>query len=111
MKKSVYIFENVCCGASPSEALVSFLQNRFGDNVEIKAFDLGKERGNLPIPGPLALKLGSAGAKCLPAMVVDGVVVSEGRLPNFMEAVEAVNTGAPVGKTEDAVSKPKKSCC
>src|SRR5437588_6917443 len=95
MTKRVYIFEKNCCGPSPSTELTTFLQRKFADQAEIKTFDLGKPNGLLPIPASLLMKIQTEGGNCLPAIVVDDVLVAERKLPNFLEAVELVQTGQP----------------
>jgi hypothetical protein len=108
--KRVYFFEKICCGPSAGQGLLDFIQKRFGEQVETKAFDLSKAKGMLPIPGSLMMKIQTQGLGCLPALVVDNVVVAEGRIPNFLEAVELVQTGksaaAPV-----AAPAAKTGCC
>lgn len=111
--KKVYIFDSPCCGPSPSQGLVDFLQRRFGDEIELKLFNLGGAQGALPIPKALMSKIQSQGTGCLPAVVVDNVVVSEGRVPNFLEAVEMVQTGKPSANPSPTpvATKPSGSCC
>jgi hypothetical protein len=45
--------------------------------------------------------------------VVDNIVVSEGRVPNFLEAVEMVQTGKPSANPSPTpvATKPSGSCC
>jgi hypothetical protein len=107
--KNVHIFEKVCCGGSSSTDLTGFLQKKFGDEVDVKTFDLGTATGTLPIPASLLFKIQTDGAGCLPALVVDGVVVSEGRLPNYLEAVELVQSGKAIRTAEPA--QKKSGCC
>lgn len=111
--KKVYIFDSPCCGPSPSQGLVDFLQRRFGEEIDLKLFNLGNAKGALPIPKTLMSKIQSEGTGCLPAIVVDNVVVSEGRVPNFLEAVEMVQTGKPSanGSRMPVATKPSGSCC
>lgn len=108
--KRVYFFEKICCGPSAGQGLLDFIQKRFGDQVETKAFDLSKARGMLPIPGSLLMKIQTQGLGCLPALVVDNVVVSEGRIPNFLEAVELVQTGKSSAEPAPAAAV-KSGCC
>jgi hypothetical protein len=108
--KRVYFFEKICCGPSAGQGLLDFIQKRFGDQVETKAFDLSKARGMLPIPGSLLMKIQTQGLGCLPALVVDNVVVSEGRIPNFLEAVELVQTGKSTAAPAPAAAV-KSGCC
>lgn len=91
--KRIHVFENACCGKSPSEALVAFLSKKFGDDIKLRVFDLGKDRGDLPMPRDLLLRLNVEGARCLPSLVVDDVPVSFGGLPNLLEVVTVIQTG------------------
>lgn len=115
MTKKVYIFEQNCCGPSPSANFVSFLQRKFGTQVEVKTFDLGKPNGLLPIPSTLLWKIQADGGNCLPALVVDGVLVAERKLPNFLEAVEIVQTGQPsktsLSPTFFSEERQNNRCC
>jgi hypothetical protein len=108
--KRVYFFEKICCGPSAGQGLLDFIQKRFGDQVETKAFDLSKARGMLPIPTNLMMKIQTTGLGCLPALVVDNVVVAEGRIPNFLEAVEMVQSGQPAATPAPAAAV-KSGCC
>lgn len=108
MAKKVYLFENNCCGPSPSTEFVSFLQQKFADEIEVKVFDLGKPNGLLPIPSSLLLKIQAQGAECLPALVVNGTVVAERKLPNLLEAVEIVRTGQPSSTSLNPILSPEE---
>lgn len=107
--KTVYFFEKTCCGPSQAEELVNFLQKKFNTTAEVKLFDLGKMRGNIPIPPNLLLKIQTEGIKCLPAMVVDGNIVAEGGIPNFMDAVRLVESGKPSEKALNLIQN--NNCC
>jgi Arsenical resistance operon protein ArsD len=95
MPKKVYLFEKNCCGPSPSTEFVAFLQRKFADEIKVKVFDLAQPNGLLPMPSSLLAQIKAEGAECLPALVVDGIVVAERKLPNFLEAVELIRTGQP----------------
>lgn len=90
--KIVHLFEDKGCQPSKVEALASFLRRRFGETAEVTAFDLGRPKGLVPFPPELRL-LWQQGADCLPALVVDSVVVAEGWVPNFRDAVQLVESG------------------
>lgn len=115
MAKKVYVFERNCCGPSPSSEFVSFLQRQFADEIEVKVFDLGKPNGLLPIPSSLLLKIQAQGVGCLPALVVDGTLVAERKLPSMLEAVEIVRTGKPSATSLNPIFSPEErannSCC
>jgi len=93
MPRTIQLFEENCCGPSSSTDFVSFLQRRFGAEVEVRVFDLAKRNGRLPLSPDLILKIQTE--ECLPLLVVDGVVVAQRKLPNFLEAVGLVRTGQP----------------
>jgi hypothetical protein len=93
MPRTIQLFEENCCGPSSSTEFVSFLQRRFGDDFDVRVFDLAKKNGRLPLPPDLLLKIQIE--ECLPLLVVDGVVVAQRKLPNFLETVELVRTGQP----------------
>ena len=112
--KKVYIFEQACCGPSPSQGLVDFLHKKFAGDIELELFNMGNVKGALPMPKELMVKIQNEGAGCLPAIVVDNVVVSEGRVPNFLEAVEMVQTGKPSANPRPAPAPAQSSssgCC
>lgn len=91
--KSIELYERSggCCGPSASGSLVSFLQRKFKNEADIKVHDVGKPDAKLVVPPALVMAMAEQGEACLPAIVVDGRVVSTGRLPNFMEAVTLIS--------------------
>ena len=93
MPRIVQLVEENCCGPSTSADFVSFLQGRFGAEAEVRVFDLAQQNGPLPLPPDVLLKIQIE--ECLPLLVVDGVVVAQRKLPNFLEAVELVRRGQP----------------
>lgn len=98
--KKVYVFEEKCCGVSVANPLVSFLRGELGENVDVRAFDLSHPDELTPLPPALFFKLMTEGSNCLPAMAVDSVVVTEGWLPDTASALEIVNAGLPVTRTD-----------
>ena len=103
--KKVYLFEEKCCGVSVAQPLVSFLRQELGEGADVRAFDLSHPQGLTPLPPPLFFKLMSEGSKCLPAMVVDSVVVTEGWLPDPGAGLEIVASGRPATRTD------ANTCC
>jgi hypothetical protein len=93
MPKTIQLFEENCCGPSSSTDFVSFLRRRFGAEAEVQVFDLAKQNGRIPLSSELLLKIQTE--ECLPLLVVDGVLVAQRKLPNFLQAVELVRTGQP----------------
>ncbi|TMC19754.1 MAG: hypothetical protein E6J34_14710 [Chloroflexi bacterium] len=108
MPKKVYLFEKNCCGPSPSTEFVSFLKRKFAGEIEMKVFDLTKPNGLLPIPPGLLSEIQAEGGECLPALVVDGTVVAERKLPNFLEAIELIRTGQPSQTSLTPVLTPEE---
>jgi hypothetical protein len=102
--KKVYLFEEKCCGVSIAKPLETFLRDELGDQVDVRTFDLSHPQDLVPLPPVLFFKLMAEGSKCLPAMTVDSVVVTEGWLPNVGEVLNLVATGEPT-------TRPDLSCC
>jgi hypothetical protein len=98
--KKVYLFEEKSCGLSVAKPLVSFLRGELGDAVDVRTFDLSHPEELTPLPPSLFFKLMSDGSKCLPAMAVDSVVVTEGWLPDPAEALAIVASGQPTSRTQ-----------
>jgi hypothetical protein len=103
--KKVYLFEEKSCGLSVTKPLVSFLRGELGEEVDVRAFDLSHPEDLIPLPPGLFFKLMSDGSKCLPAMAVDSVVVTEGWLPQGTEALNIVASGVPTRRVDPS------SCC
>jgi hypothetical protein len=91
--KAISIFEQSggCCGGSMSESLVSFLQRKFKGEATVEVVKMNDSSVRVPVPASLLTLMTEHGDACLPAMVVDGIVVAHGKLPNFMEAVSFIN--------------------
>jgi len=104
----VDLFEDRGCHPGVVESLASFLKNRFGDRARVGTYDLGQPTGLVPIPPALFLKWQDVGSQCLPAMVVNSAVVTEGWLPSPDDAAAAIETGrAPAPRARPATV----SCC
>jgi len=100
--QKVYIFEECTCNTSPSASLLGLLANRYPD-ADIRAFDLAKPEGLVPLPPTLFMQLQQRETAVLPAIVVDGQIRSQGWTPNFMDAVKLVENpepGSPVRRAE-----------
>jgi hypothetical protein len=107
--KKVYLFEDKGCHPSKVEALASFLRRRFDGTAEIAAFDLGRPAGLVPFPLQLRLDW-QQGADCLPALVVDSVVVTRGWVPNFRDAVRLIESGQPAPDSMRPAPAAQASC-
>ena len=87
----IYESNQSCCGPSASASLVSFLQRKFQGEVDVQVVDLAAAKEeSLNLPGPLLDLIATKGRGCLPAMLLDGAVVSSGALPNFLDVVALV---------------------
>lgn len=107
--KQIYLFEQACCTPTTSATLATSLKRRFGEASDIQVFDLGKATGNLPVPFELLLKIQQDGNKCLPALVVDGKVLTEGWLPRYSDLISYFDTGRQLSPSSRA--EAPKSCC
>ena len=68
---------------------------RLDRSVRVDAVDLETATGDVSIPRPLVLRLSRYGGRCLPALLVDDVVVGQGRLPGAPEALELIRRRVP----------------
>jgi arsenite methyltransferase len=107
--KNVYLFEDKGSRPSKVESLASFLRRRLDGTAEVTAFDLGRPTGQVPLPPQLRIRW-QQGAACLPAMVVDSVVVTEGWVPNFRDAVQLIESGQPAPESMWPAAPAASSC-
>src|SRR5882757_6426806 len=54
--RKIYIFEECTCNTSPSSSLLTLLNNRYPD-TDVRAFDLAKPKGLVPLPPALFMEL------------------------------------------------------
>ncbi|MEV6907077.1 hypothetical protein [Amycolatopsis sp. NPDC051071] len=106
--KKVYIFEECTCNSSPSASLLGLLASRY-PTADVRAFDLAKPEGLVPLPPTLFMQLQENAAAALPAIVVDGQIRSQGWTPNFMDAVKLVESPDPAGPVRRAQAAGE--CC
>jgi hypothetical protein len=112
----IYVFEERCCNTSPSLALLTFLRGRY-DSSEIRVFDMAKPDGLVPLPPALFVALEADGSRCLPALVVDGSVRSQGWLPTPEQAVGLIenpdDTTSPATRPtgSDVCCSAESDCC
>lgn len=85
----VYIVENIedCCGPSPGKPLADFLERKFGDDIEVRIFNVAQGMQSVPLSLSLVDAMERDGKDALPALIVDGQVMASGSLPNFLDAV------------------------
>ncbi|MEU7751362.1 arsenic metallochaperone ArsD family protein [Micromonospora sp. NPDC049101] len=113
----IYVFEECSCNTAPSQPLLNALRERY-DTAEIQAFDMAKPVGLLPLPPALFFALEAEGSRCLPALVVDGALRTQGWLPTATQAVQLIDhpdeTQSPAKRptaTTDACCATDSSCC
>ena len=106
----VHLYEEKCCAPSTGDQLAESLAAHFGDDITVQAYDLSNPQGAVPFPSSLLLKLDSGDFGCLPAMVVDSTVVTEGWLPTPDEAVGLVETGKPAA-ARTTLPQAEHGCC
>lgn len=94
--KAIHVFEERNCNPNGTDELVGLLQRWYMGSAEVKSFDLVRPEGLVPMAPALFVRLESEGSACLPALVVNGVVVSTGRLPSFDQAVGLIEAGEPL---------------
>lgn len=97
---TIAVYETTSCNGSRGGALLDFLRRRY-PQADVRHVDLAAG-GDVAVPPALLLRLDAVGDRCLPALVADGTVLSEGGLPNFIDAVTVIDSGEPL---------PAASCC
>ena len=107
----VHLYEEKCCAPSTGDQLAESLAKHFGDDIVVSSYDLRNPGGSVPFPSSLLLKLNEGDFGCLPAMVVDAAVVTEGWLPTFDEAVRLVETGQPAVTARSGQDQAGHDCC
>jgi len=104
----IYVFEECSCNVSPSSGLLGVLRERF-PSAHVQAFDMARPEGLVPLPPALFLALESQGARCLPALVIDGHILTQGWLPEPAQAVTLVEHPGTVPSPD---TRPgATSCC
>ena len=107
----VHLYEEKCCAPSTGDRLAESLARHFGDGITVNSHDMLNPVGSVPFPSYLLLKLNEGDFSCLPAMVVDSTVVTEGWLPTFDEAVQLVETGRPAAAARPGQEQAEHGCC
>jgi Arsenical resistance operon protein ArsD len=105
----IYVFEECSCNTSPSRSLLSTLQDRY-PAADVRAYDMAKPEGLVPLPPALFLALETEGTRCLPALVVDGRVRSQGWLPAPEESVSLIENPEQ-SATPTVQPATSASCC
>jgi hypothetical protein len=107
----VHLYEEKCCAPSTGDQLAESLVQHFGADIAVSSHDLRNPGGAVPFPSSLLLKLNAGDFDCLPAMVVNATVVTEGWLPTFDEAVHLVETGQPSVTARPVQVQAEHGCC
>jgi hypothetical protein len=81
-------------GAGSARELVRSLEGF--DGIEVRVVDLAEDE-DAPMPAQLRLRLSLSGDACLPALVLDGVVVALGSVPGRDELGRLIAEGRPRG--------------
>lgn len=87
-----------CCGPARTGELADFLRRRCGW-ADVREFDLADDSAQPPAPPEFIQLLVTQGDAALPILLLDGKVVSSGRVPNFLEVMTSINT---LRRQEDA---------
>ena len=112
----IYVFEECTCNTSPSRALLGALQEKY-PGAEVRAYDMAKPEGLVPLPPALFIALNTEGSRCLPALVVDGQIRSQGGLPAPEETVSLIENPeqpaamAPRPAASASCCSTDSSCC
>jgi len=81
---------------SPAYEFGQYLSQQYGDQLETRVVDLAKPE-DAPVPAQLRFRMSVSGDACLPALVLDGVVVTVGTLPGPDELRKLIAEGRPPG--------------
>ena len=82
-------------GTAAAEELASQLRDSLGETASVLVTDLSTAAGNVFIPLTLIKSLTRYGDRCLPALLVDDVIVRQGRLPDHASALQLVDHPVP----------------
>jgi hypothetical protein len=87
----ISLFDADCCGGPDTTGdYADFLRSRFGEDVDVSLYRVGGDLGFSQVPGDLARKLFAQGANTVPLLAVNGEMIVQGSLPNWMEAIKLV---------------------
>jgi hypothetical protein len=96
--KKVVIFERSSAGdSSLSSELLRNLQEQTSEELDVQIVNLAEDNVEVTLPAQLRFRMSLAGEDCLPALVVNGVLVAIGTLPDKEEAAKLVARGKPFG--------------
>lgn len=87
----ISLFDAECCGSQDTTGgYAAFLRSRFGERVDVNLYRVGGELGFSQVPPALAKNLFAQGASSVPLLAIDGDLVVQGSLPNWIEAMRIV---------------------
>lgn len=87
----ISLFDAECCGGPDTTGeYAQFLRSRFGERIEVRLYRVGGELGFSQVPPGLAKGLFAQGANTVPLLAIDGDLVAQGDLPNWIEAIRIV---------------------
>jgi hypothetical protein len=84
-----------CCGPDDSAAsrrFVEFLRRKFPDGVRVAFYDPEQPSGAEAVPPELFQRLVAQGVNQVPVLVIDGELVSQGSLPDWMASLDLVKS-------------------
>ncbi|MEU8181095.1 hypothetical protein AB0B85_01465 [Micromonospora sp. NPDC049044] len=84
-----------CCGPDDSAAsrqFVEFLRRKVGDRAQVHFYDPDQPFGPEQVPLPLAGRLREQGANTVPILAIDGDMVAQGSLPDWLESLDIINS-------------------
>jgi hypothetical protein len=87
--EAIFVFEERSCNAGSGDDLVDVFSAVY-PAARVEAFDMAHPPALVPLPPALFMALGTEGSSCLPALVVNGTVYSQGWLPTTKEAVDFI---------------------
>jgi hypothetical protein len=106
LRKKVVIFERSSPATwSPAQELAGTLREQAAGELEVRIVNLAEGNADAALPAQLRFRMSLSGEDCLPAIVVDGVLVALGALPERDEVARLIVSGRPFGMLPFANSK------
>jgi hypothetical protein len=92
-KPALWLYESEvdCCGNSSGKPLFEFLSKRCSEFADLRHINLSGDDEQVPVPAAVLEALESKGAAALPLLYFDGAVLYSGQVPNFLNAMGAIN--------------------
>lgn len=83
------LIDAACCATDATESCARLLEERFGERAEVRVHRL-EGVGFGGVPRRLAARLLAQGAHKVPLLALDGRLMWQGELPNWLELIEAL---------------------